>query len=93
MCVPTNEVRVKKVGRDFHFFFVLNNIYELFDHAKVRRERTPTHEVGKRSTQSGKAPEHSSSNILDDAFFMRPSLAGVRVTRVWGEWRMSGLTT
>ena len=47
--------------------------------------------MGKRSTQSGKAPEHSSSNILDDAFFMRPSLDGVRVTRVWGEWRMSGL--
>ena len=96
MCVPTHEVRGRSEvqrGQDAnsHFFCVLINIYELFDHAKVRRERTPTHEVGKRSTQSGKAPEHSSSNILDDAFFMRPSLAGVRVTRMWGEWRMSGL--
>ena len=32
--------------------------------------------MGKGSTQSGKAPEHSSSNIIDDGFFMRPSLGG-----------------
>ena len=47
-------LKLKEVQRKFSIFCISINIYELFDHAKVRREGAPTREWGSARLRVGR---------------------------------------